>query len=430
MGENVHRVRKENLCVSCGICKGVCPTQAIHYEKQDGLYVPAINEEKCTNCGLCQAVCPGKGFNYSDLYKRMGREIPKDLLCGTCIKALTSMSKSQQILKNATSGGTVTTLVTELLKKGVYDVAFCVSGYCYNDQVESEPFRKNDSFSGVVKSRYIPISQTKAVKYIISNRDQRIIFIGVSCFIQGLTRVISQFGLNRNNYLLLGLFCGKNYNYNIVDYFQRAEKKQIKELYFRSKDAGGWPGDMKIRFQDNTEKTLDKIERIKIKDFYQMERCLYCMDKMNQFADISLGDNYTKKNQLADGTNSVIIRTDIGKRVWNEEKDKFDIWDADFNEIMQSQQMVARKINIKNMILKDSSMLIEKESFLDDTTIILQADKKEYCTKINNLQLGAHNEYNKVKKKLRVRESTTRAFFLKMKYKIHELKEQLVGEKT
>ncbi|MBR4235278.1 MAG: 4Fe-4S binding protein [Clostridia bacterium] len=41
-------------CVSCGLCAGNCPVEAI--SEGDGKYL--IDAEKCISCGLCAENCP------------------------------------------------------------------------------------------------------------------------------------------------------------------------------------------------------------------------------------------------------------------------------------------------------------------------------------------------------------------------------------
>ncbi len=45
----------KNLCVSCGVCKKVCPKKAIDIFK--GVYAKC-NEELCVGCGICVKNCP------------------------------------------------------------------------------------------------------------------------------------------------------------------------------------------------------------------------------------------------------------------------------------------------------------------------------------------------------------------------------------
>lgn len=77
---------------------------------------------------------------------------------------------------------------------------------------------------------------------------------------------------------------------------------------------------MKFIFTDGTVAYQDKAERVKIKNYFMPERCLYCIDKLNVYADISVGDNYTQQDSSLLGSNSVIIRTNIGMTVWESVK--------------------------------------------------------------------------------------------------------------
>ena len=45
----------KNVCVACGVCKKVCPKQAIEIVK--GCYAK-VDEEKCVGCRMCEKSCP------------------------------------------------------------------------------------------------------------------------------------------------------------------------------------------------------------------------------------------------------------------------------------------------------------------------------------------------------------------------------------
>jgi len=55
----VKNIKKQGLCVGCGLCAAFCPEQAIamHWG-QDLTWIPRTDETKCTDCGQCYKICP------------------------------------------------------------------------------------------------------------------------------------------------------------------------------------------------------------------------------------------------------------------------------------------------------------------------------------------------------------------------------------
>ena len=109
------------------------------------------------------------------------------------------------------------------MRSGEYDAAFMLDTYDYHRQLYTSPIFK-DTFinwdnSSFQKSRYLPVSHEKAVCYIKEDEDKKAIFIGTSCAIRGLQNVISSLNRSVNNYLFIGLFCDRVFNYNIVNYY-------------------------------------------------------------------------------------------------------------------------------------------------------------------------------------------------------------------
>jgi hypothetical protein len=80
-------------------------------------------------------------------------------------------------------------------------------------------------------------------------------------------------------------------------------------------------------------------ERAKAKAYFMPERCLYCVDKLNACADISLGDNYTGRDESPLGSNSVIVRTESGMTAWNAVKEFLEIRPVGIADIQNAQAL-------------------------------------------------------------------------------------------
>ena len=369
---NVNISKKTGLCCSCGICKNVCPKNCIDYQREKGMYVPVIDNDICIHCGICTDVCPG-------IHETYEHNDPKQAVIGSVKGSYNAWSKDPDIRHVSASGGCITSIVSELLAQKRYDVAFAVDSYDYRNQIKTMPISEisNHIESTFPKSRYLPVSHENAVSYIRCSPDKRVVLIGTSCALRALRKVIDHFNLNSENYLYIGLFCDKVFNYNVYNYLsdRYADEKKVVALHFKNKESGGWPGNMKLFFDDGTYCYLNKSIRAGLKDFFMPERCLYCIDKLNVSADIAFGDNYTDQNSSKLGSNSVIIRTNQGKQAWDLTSKVLEFESVSLSKIKQAQYIDGRLINQYYNIIKKAE--IEKKQNL----------------KINN-QVGFYCEQN------------------------------------
>lgn len=335
------------LCCSCGICKGICPKGCISWDRKDGLYIPHIDEQQCVNCGLCAAVCPGLGHYYAT------KETAQETVTGPVKVCYNAWSRDPQLRHVSASGGVISTMIRELLGAGAYDGAFCLDTYDYRTQLKTRLYTAQEvaqcwDQSNAPKSRYLPVSHEAAVTYLKTYREKRVILVATSCAIRGLLAAIQKLKLNRENYLLIGLFCDKVFNYNVLSYFEDtyASGSSLKALHFKNKESGGWPGDMKFFPESGEPFYVPLSERAKAKAYFMPERCLYCVDKLNACADISLGDNYTGIDESKLGSNSVIIRTQAGKDAWAAAQSKLEVRDISIADIQKAQAIDWRLSNL------------------------------------------------------------------------------------
>lgn len=182
---------------------------------------------------------------------------------------------------------------------------------------------------------------------------------------------------------------------NVIRWFGNhpAVKSGLREFYFRTKDSGGWPGGVRIVDEDGKIHDLPSSERMKVKDYFQPESCLYCLDKLNVFADISVGDNYTGRSSDSRGSSSVIIRTEEGLRVWRELEENFEVHESSAGEIERSQHIDVRKDNYFFALIKGEEAGIE----INRTNItwpIPESVRRKYHRRLKLLKLGANYAAN------------------------------------
>lgn len=343
----VKKTVQSDLCCGCGICKAICPKECISWSRKNGLYVPNINEQQCVNCGLCASVCPGLSHRYE------AKGTAEETVAGPALASFNAWSRDAEFRHISASGGAVSTIIRELLETEAYDGAFCLDTYDYRQQLKTRLYTADEvkahwAKSSAPKSRYLPVSHENAVTWMKAHRSDRLILVGTPCAVRGLQAAVEKLGLNREQYLFIGLFCDKVFNYNVISYWQDryCHGNTLEALHFKNKESGGWPGNMKFFPEGQEAFCVPQEDRAKAKAYFMPERCLYCVDKLNVCADISLGDNYTGKDDSTLGSNSVIIRTQAGANAWAAAKDKLEVRDIGIADIQKAQAIGWRLDNL------------------------------------------------------------------------------------
>ena len=376
---NIKNVVKNKLCIQCGICAAACPLRCIALKRNQDDFLPVVNQKKCTDCGLCARVCSVSELSNYDA------SVPlEDFIMGDYISVHRAQTKDGPILQNSTSGGITTTLIKSLLQDNLYDCAFVIDGYSYSEQLQTHRMATGDDLSETQKSRYLTVSHCEAMRYIRKHPDQRVILIGTGCIVSSFINTINTFGLNRDNYFLIGLFCDKTMTYGVRRYFAQhrvGRGRILKNLYFRTKQAGGWPGGVKLEYTDGTYELLDRTERMKLKEYFVPEKCLYCLNKLNRGADISVGDNYIANNEDVSGVSSVIIRSKIGQAIWERYQEQFVFASDDIEKLKQSQWL---KLKQKNLAFAGIKGLLN--------TTVTKQDKQAYRHALRKIKIGQKSD--------------------------------------
>jgi len=355
----VMKTRRLNLCVSCEICRAVCPKGAITMVYKFGQFLPKVNEEKCTNCGLCLELCPGidvdsLGLRYKD--------ISNDILNGLCLESYTAYSNDPEIRKNSASGGLITNLTVELIKNNEFDAAFVLPF----DTFAGTPVRLKltnniNEILNAAKSKYVPASVYEVIRTLKKRDSRKYIIIGTPCQIYGIKKFIKKRNISEEGLLFLGLFCEKTLNFNTIRYFKDSYGKpneKLTKFEFRTKEEYGWPGNSKLCFDSGREIIVDRTVRTQSKRFFQLNRCLFCLDKLNKLADISFGDCYIEGKRSFDGKSSVIIRTEKGKKIFNKYSYLFSLEIEDIKKIRDSQHLMEKKDNLQyaKVLIKENNL--------------------------------------------------------------------------
>lgn len=347
---NVDKTRQLGLCVSCEICNAICPVEAIKMEYEKGQFIPTVNPKKCINCGLCLKQCPG--MRMSSFKEGLNFE---NSIFGAYLKIYSSYAKDEKIRKNSTSGGLITQLILKLLEDKVYDGAFVLQFETFRNSPARLKLIENPSeLFTAAKSKYIPASVFNIIKTLQKKNHHRYIIVGTPCQITGIKNFIKEANIDSKNLLFLGLFCDSTLNFNIINYFEdkfSRKNEKIIRFDFRNKEKDGWPGHPKLYFDSKRQLIAHRKDRMKVKKYFQLESCLYCLDKLNRSADISFGDCYLRWREIPESS-TVIIRTEKGKKIFDKYSYLFNSVELNQEAVIKSQGISVKKENLDFIKIK------------------------------------------------------------------------------
>lgn len=332
---NDHVIDKKN-CILCGMCTTLCPRIGMNEKK------PMLIDYD-PKCSTCFRYCPKTYFPEDVIKEELfhNGSIIKSYPLGFYQKLLTARSTNDSILKVAQNGGVVSSLLIHALDTGLIDGVLLTDK---DDMWYPKPIiaRTADEILSCTGSKYTIAPTLSTYKDAIDEFQlEKLAFVGMPCQIQAV-RKLQLFSPLSEDYgkfkLIIGLFCFSNYSFGLMDVFVQKELgislDDVKKIDISK-------GKFYVYLNDESVKEVP----IKKTKNYVWKSCQYCKDYCAETADISVGSVGTLENSW----NSVLLRTDIGTKFFND-------------------AVKAKKITASNEI---DRMKLEKESYSKKTRLTL-----------------------------------------------------------
>jgi coenzyme F420-reducing hydrogenase beta subunit len=307
----------EEDCVLCGLCTRVCDelvgVYAINFAnrgvKREVTAPYHKFSDECIGCGACATICPTKSKRIRiNTYPTLGEDkeaIEQQFLKGTKDENLGVYSEifAAKSSIDGQDGGVATALLVSGMQRGLFDAAIVVQrtdGY-YAEAVVAE---NADEIMRARGTKYLRIKMMSKLGELIDKGKRKIAIVGTACEVRA-ARKIQQILLNEFPDLeltIIGLFCFEAFDYEkLKEETQRllgvnlddAEKTQIHKGRYIIR-VGGKEYSCSVR---DLSKTVEK-------------GCAFCDDFTAALADVSVGSVGS-----AEGYSTVIVRSDVGKRL-------------------------------------------------------------------------------------------------------------------
>lgn len=301
--ETLGRKVLPSVCIGCGSCVVVCPTNCLEYV--DGK--PVLTKE-CKSCGICAQICP----TYEPSMPAMdqfvfGRARREDEDFGVFRQIVIAQTKDEAIRKVCQDGGIVTTLLAYALDSGLIDGAV-LSGVSETEPLKAVPrlALTRGEIAQCAGTRYTYSPNMLAVKEGILQRRKNLAFVGTPCQIHAV-RKIQALPLKKYSQSLgftIGLLCSECFTYNGL----------VKELIKGHLGIDPWEV-VKVNIKGRliiTSKSGNSLA-VPLKEVKRYSsNCLSdCPDFSAELADISVG------GLGLDGWTFTILRTEKGEKLFN-----------------------------------------------------------------------------------------------------------------
>ncbi|UCC18501.1 MAG: Coenzyme F420 hydrogenase/dehydrogenase, beta subunit C-terminal domain [Promethearchaeota archaeon] len=295
-------ISKES-CINCGACLALCPRIGIN---ENGPKLIDYDPE----CSLCYKYCP-KTFFPKKLFEEeiFKNKYFNDRILGNYQKILAVKSTDNKILQNSQNGGVVTTLLCHAINTGLVDGVLMAKK---DENWHPEPFvaTSQEEIISAAGSIYAMVPLLRKYYDVVYKYEiENIAFVGLPCQIHAVRKfqlwppLSDKYGKFK---IIIGLFCSSNYSYDSIFNLTRdligCSFKDIKKFDVSHGKFISYLKDGSIR-----EISVEKTNK------YHHSSCKYCKDYTAKFADISIGS----VGAPDDNWNSVIIRSDLGKKLFD-----------------------------------------------------------------------------------------------------------------
>jgi coenzyme F420-reducing hydrogenase beta subunit/ferredoxin len=307
----------EEDCILCGLCARVCQERvgvyAINFAKRGverEVATPYHSfSDDCIGCGACALVCPTNSRRIRvNTYPTLPEDIEKieqQFLKGTKDENFGVYSEvfAAKSSIDGQDGGVATALLVSGMQRDLFDAAIVVQR---TDGYNSEAIiaENVDDIMKAKGTKYLRVKMMSKLGELIDKGKKKIAVVGTACEVRA-ARKIQQIVLKEFpevEITIIGLFCFEAFDYDklkeetkrLLDVdLDKAEKTQIhKGKYIVQVDGKEYS--CKVR---DLNKAIEN-------------GCAYCDDFTARLADISVGSVGSP-----DGYSTVIVRSDVGKRL-------------------------------------------------------------------------------------------------------------------
>ena len=219
-----------------------------------------------------------------------------NMMMGSAIKSYLAYYNDDSVRVNAASGGMVSGILIELLKRNMIDGALV----CYTKIEKGEVHAvykiatTREDIKNASGSKYVESHFVKEAWPMIQKFNGRLAIVGLPCDLTFLKyKTEKNKDLKKKLIITIGLLCGHNSNKTLINTItKKLSKGRSSELQKYTFRKGHWRGHLEAQFSDNSliTKPFSYFSLYQNLFFFSCSKCIYCNDHFAYDADVSIGD--------------------------------------------------------------------------------------------------------------------------------------------
>lgn len=323
-------VVQNDLCIGCGVCAAMCPSDALRMEWNPDGFLVANQVGQCDRENLCIKVCPFNPAPASDV--RTENEISQEFLpdapkhdgnVGRYYGFYAGYSVEHRA--TSSSGGLATWLCGQLLDQGLVSAIISVreatsAGAYFEYSVAHTP----EDARRASRTRYFPVTLEQVLK-LVREQDGAVAVVGVACFVKAI-RLAQKAdpALSDKIRFVIGIICGGVKSRFFTEYlsgFDGTRPEDVATPEYRVKDPMRPASDYSFSHVNAATGARREIRMRLVGDMwgtglFKANACDLCDDVTTELADISLGDAWLEP-YVSDGRgcNVLVVRSAAADRL-------------------------------------------------------------------------------------------------------------------
>lgn len=405
--KNIQWVVDNNLCVGCGVCQDACPKSAIKVVSDGHVFRPVVDANLCINnkgCHRCRTVCPGEGVNLTQMTAKCFNNQPSiknDPYIGKHVSYYSGYSNNNVIRYEGASGGMTSQFLIYLLEKGYIQGAVVTRFHRERDFfVDTFLAKTKEDIQSAKSSKYCPVTMAGMIKQI-KQLDGKFAIVGLPCHLHGLRKMAEiDKSFSEKVFTYIGLYCSCGRRFDLTKYVFESRGTNLRDVQYFTYRRGAGMGKMyaETSNSDGHEQVIDSYFQnyyLTLRSFFNLRRCMHCIDHFAELGDICFGDLHTGK-YIEDkvGISSLVIRSQAMEDILHEMvKDKvITLESVSKKDLLDSQKYVKTKKHVNPTYMKIDSSMGRKTPQYDTTLLGVPIYKafKSYIVKISQMFVGKH----------------------------------------